>query len=101
MSPVAATADDVRAGLEHVRAAPADEGIVELISLRPAVGERQVLDEAELDVDGGLVGDSWSLRGRNPNRRAQVTVMNARTAALIAGEREHWPPAGDQLYVDL
>ena len=27
--------------------------------------------------------------------------MNARAAAAIAGERERWPLAGDQLYVDL
>jgi MOSC domain-containing protein YiiM len=27
--------------------------------------------------------------------------MNARVAAAIAGEREHWARAGDQLYVDL
>jgi len=27
--------------------------------------------------------------------------MNARAAALVAGSRERWPLAGDQLYVDL
>ena len=27
--------------------------------------------------------------------------MNARAASLIAGEPAHWPPAGDQLYVEL
>jgi MOSC domain-containing protein YiiM len=27
--------------------------------------------------------------------------MNARTAAAIAGDRERWPLAGDQIYVDL
>jgi MOSC domain-containing protein YiiM len=27
--------------------------------------------------------------------------MNARAAAAIAGERDRWPLAGDQLYVDL
>ena len=27
--------------------------------------------------------------------------MNARAAALVAGDRERWPLAGDQLYVDL
>jgi MOSC domain-containing protein YiiM len=27
--------------------------------------------------------------------------MNARAAAAIAGERERWPLAGDQLYVDF
>ena len=27
--------------------------------------------------------------------------MNARVADLVAGDRERWPLAGDQLYVDL
>ena len=27
--------------------------------------------------------------------------MNARSTALVAGDRERWPLAGDQLYVDL
>jgi MOSC domain-containing protein YiiM len=35
------------------------------------------------------------------NPLAQVTVMNVRAVALVAGERERWPLAGDQLYVDL
>jgi MOSC domain-containing protein YiiM len=30
-----------------------------------------------------------------------VTLMSARAAELIAGERDRWPLAGDQLYVDL
>lgn len=98
---MAATAEQLRAGLSHVRAAPADDGTLELIVRRPAVDEREVLEDAELDARLGLVGDSWSRRGTRPNPKSQVTVMNARAAALIAGEREHWPFAGDQLYVDL
>jgi MOSC domain-containing protein YiiM len=38
---------------------------------------------------------------RSANPDAQVTVMSARAAAAVAGERERWPLAGDQLYVDL
>jgi MOSC domain-containing protein YiiM len=101
MSGVDVTAERLEAGLEHVRAAPADEGTLELIARRPVVGEREVLDEAELDVERGLVGDSWSLRGTRPNPKAQLTMMGSRAAALIAGDPERWPPAGDQLYVDL
>jgi MOSC domain-containing protein YiiM len=101
MSGMAATAGRLAEGLEHVRSAPADEGVVELIVRRPEVGEREALEEAELDVERGLVGDWWSVRGKNPNPKAQLTLMSARAAALIAGDRERWPPAGDQLYVDL
>jgi MOSC domain-containing protein YiiM len=31
----------------------------------------------------------------------QLTVMSTRAVELVAGDRERWPLAGDQLYVDL
>ena len=100
---MAATADT---GLEVVRAAPRDRGTVELIVRRPAVDGREAVDEAQLDLEEGLVGDGWRARGRSggrrpPNPDAQVTVMSSRAIALAAGERDRWPLAGDQLYVDL
>jgi MOSC domain-containing protein YiiM len=93
--------------LDHIREAPADGGTVELIARRPAVDEREVLNEARLDTHDGLVGDTWHVRGSSrtpdggPNPEAQITLMNARAAAAIAGDRERWALAGDQLYVDL
>ena len=93
--------------LDHIRSAPAEVGMVELIARRPDVDEREVLSEAALDLQEGLVGDTWRVRGstRTPdgsaNPDAQLTLMNARAAAAIAGERERWPLAGDQLYVDF
>ena len=100
-------ADVLAAGLDEIQRSPADAGRVELVVRRPAEGEREVLDEGLLDTDSGLVGDSWHSRGssrradRSPNPAAQVTLMNARVIALIAGARDRWPLAGDQLYVDL
>jgi len=87
--------------LDHIREAPADGGTVELIARRPAVDEREVLREAWLDVDGGLEGDTWYVRGNSrtpdggPDQEAQLTLMNARAAAAIAGEHERWPLAGE------
>jgi MOSC domain-containing protein YiiM len=96
----------VDAGLDAIRASPADDGRVELIVRRPGVEERQVVEEATIDAEVGLVGDNWSvkpsLKTGAPNPDAQLTVMNARSIALVAGEdRERWALAGDQLYVDL
>ena len=100
-----ATPAELEAGLDHLRAAPKGEGVVELIVRRPVVDEREVVDEAELDLVEGLVGDSWRARGRSggrpANEKAQITVMNARSTALVAGDRERWPLAGDQLFVDF
>ncbi len=93
--------------LDHVRAAPADTGSLELIVCRPAPGERKVLTAGTLDPRTGLEGDCWLERGSStgvdgaahPDR--QLTLMNARFVALVAGSPDRWPLAGDQLYVDL
>jgi hypothetical protein len=98
--------DELEAGLPEVLRAPRGAGTVELVVCRPEEGERKVLEEAELDVELGLVGDMWH---RRPSRRtgavnpkAQITLMNARATDLVAGgDRERWALAGDQLYVDL
>ena len=95
-----ATADELRAGIDHIRGAPSDRGTVELIVRRPAVDEREVVEEGELDLVVGLIGDRWHL-GASPINDAQLTLMNARAAELIARTRERWPLAGDQLYVDF
>jgi len=100
-----ATPAELEAGLDTVREAPSDRGTLELVVVRPEVGEREVLDEATLDLDDGVVGDRWRNAGRSGGRpanvNAQVTLMSARAASLVAGDRERWPLAGDQLYVDL
>jgi MOSC domain-containing protein len=93
--------------LDHIRESPADHGTVELIARRPEVDEREVLTEALLDLHEGLIGDTWRARGSSrtadggPSLDAQLTLMNARAAAAVAGERDRWPLAGDQLYVDF
>jgi hypothetical protein len=101
------TLAELEAALEGIRRSPREAGVLELIARRPALGEREVVEEALLDLDEGLVGDSWRARGSrrtadgSANPEAQVTLMNARAAAAIAGARERWALAGDQLYVDL
>jgi MOSC domain-containing protein YiiM len=89
----------LEAGLDEIRRSPADDGKVELIVRRPADNEREVLAEAHLDTAGGLVGDVWRSEDGDPVR--QVTVMNARAIALLAGALDQWALAGDQLYVDM
>ena len=102
-----ATAEELEAGLDEIRRAPTDDGTVELIVRRPAVEEREVLEEGTLDPEHGLVGDCWATRGSSSTRdgssnpERQLTLMNARVTALVARDRERWPLAGDQLHVDL
>ncbi len=97
----------LEAGVDHVRLSPRDEGRVEMIVRRPANLEREPLLAASIDPSTGLAGDNWRARGSSSmpdgsaNPEAQLTLMNARAAALIAGDRERWALAGDQLYVDF
>jgi len=101
------TMAELEAGLDDIRSAPKDEGVLELIVRRPRTGVREVLDAGELDVREGLVGDSWKDRSssRSADGRAhpdmQLNIMSARVVALVAGDKERWPLAGDQLFVDM
>jgi len=98
---------ELEAGMADIRTSPVDAGRVERIARRPATGEREVVDAATLDAQLGVVGDGWADRGskRMPDGssdpEAQVTIMNSRVAALLAGGSIGWEIAGDQLYVDL
>jgi MOSC domain-containing protein YiiM len=97
---------ELHAALDHLLAAPKDDGELQLIAARPRPGARVLPAEAQLDAVVGLVGDNWLERGsrHTPDGSAipdmQITVMNARVAVLVAGSDEMAMP-GDQLYVDL
>jgi hypothetical protein len=101
------TTEELETALDHLRQAPKDDGVIELIVRRPEVDRREVLDEAVLDLSLGMVGDNWKVRGskRTPDGSAhpdmQINIMNSRVTALVARERERWPLAGDQFYIDM
>ena len=101
------TMDELEAGLDEIRQAPKDEGVLQLIVRRPQIDEREILDEAELHLQEGLIGDSWIRRSSkktadgSPHPDMQINVMNARVAALVAQDKSRWHLAGDQLYLDM
>ena len=101
------TVDELQAELAAVGQSPRDEGTLAMIVSRPAVDERLILELAELHLDEGLVGDNWRARGSRHTEdggahpETQITLMNARVIQAVAGDRERWPLAGDQLFVDL
>ena len=98
---------ELEAGLGIIRQSPDDNGILKLIVRRPKVDERELVNEAELDLEDGLVGDTWKIRGNkhtedgSANIHAQITLMNMRAIALLAQDESRWALAGDQLYVDF
>lgn len=102
------TTAQLEAGLDAVRQSPKDEGRLQLIVRRPRTNERETLEEGQLDLVEGLVGDTWRFRAssrsadkKSPHPDMQLTVMNARAVALVAQDPARWTLAGDQLYVDL
>ena len=101
------TPDELQAGLDEIRQAPADDGELVMIVARPDVNERQSLVEGRLDAALGLVGDNWLAKGSRHTEDGaaapdkQITVMNVRATDLVAAGRERAALAGDQLYVDL
>ena len=91
---------DLEDGLAHIRQSPKDAGTLDMIVRRPSVGEREVLEIAELDTTVGLVGDSW-LDRETVDPDAQLNIMNARMAVLLAPDEMGRSLAGDQLYLDI
>jgi hypothetical protein len=101
------TMEELEAGLDNIRQAPKDQGVLGLIVRRPSINEREVLKECQLDKTEGLIGDSWKMRGsgRTPDGSAhpemQLNIMNIRVTELVAQDKERWSLAGDQLYIDF
>jgi len=97
---------DLDRHLADVRGAPADDGIVALIVLRPDRDQREPVGQAVLDPALGVVGDNWVARGSRSmpggvaDPEAQVTIMSTRVLAAIEPDATRWPLAGDQIYVD-
>ncbi len=101
------TLSELEQGLNEICQSLQDEGVLKMIVRRPALGEHEILQEVELNLEEGIAGDNWKTRGSSstPDGSAhpdkQVTLMNARVIALVAREQARWQLAGDQLLVDL
>ena len=101
------TQSKLEAGLDHVRAAPKDRGVLAMIVRRPQVGVRDVLEEAELNLIEGLAGDTWRERRStrtadgSPHPDMQLNIIGERAVHLVAQDKSRWALAGDQLVIDL
>jgi hypothetical protein len=101
------TLKELETGLDKLRQSPKDQGLLEAIVRRPNNGQREVLQEGQLDVEEGLVGDNWRTRGSSltpdgsPHPDMQINIMNSRVIALMAQDKSHWQLSGDQLFIDI
>jgi len=98
---------DLAAGLAGILAAPKDVGRLDMIVTRPETDAREVLESCRITLAGGVPGDHWNLRSHvmtedgKPHPDTQICIMMSRCIGLIAGEKENWPPAGDNLFIDM
>jgi hypothetical protein len=101
------TRAELEAGVEEIRRAPKDNGVLQMIVRRPTVDQREELEVGELNLRDGLTGDTWKMRGSSrmpgglPHPDMQLNIIGVRAIGLIAQDRSRWALAGDQLFVDL
>ncbi len=101
------TRAELHAGLAHILESPQDDGVLEAIVIRPGHGLREEVQSCEISLAGGTHGDHWakgcwkSTDDGKPHPDVQICIMNARCIAHIAGARERWALAGDNLFIDL
>lgn len=101
------TMAELEATLPHILAGPKDEGRIDGIISRPAKGQRNDVSSAMLTFAEGMEGDHWSkgcwrtTDDGDPHPDVQICLMMSRCIEAIAGDRANWPPAGDNLFIDM
>lgn len=101
------TMAELEAGLSIILQSPKNEGILEMIVRRPEVDKREILEIGQLDLNEGLIGDTWKIRRSSrtpdgsPHPDMQLNIMNSRVIQLIAQNKDRWQLAGDQLFIDM
>lgn len=101
------TTKELEQGLDGILNAPKAQGTLDLIVRRPEVEQREVLQEGQLDLLEGLIGDNWKSRfssrtaDGSPHPEMQLNIMSSRVIELLAQGKNRWQLAGDQLIIDL
>jgi hypothetical protein len=99
--------EELNDGLADILQSPKERGVLRAIVIRPETEARVSLPRCEISPEGGVHGDNWakgcwmSLPDGRPHPDVQVTIMNARTIALIARDEARWPLANLLLDLDL
>jgi hypothetical protein len=86
-------------GLDELAHTPQDVGRVALVVRKGKGGLREALDKVRLSPEAGIPGDAWD-RGQGRNIEAQLTVMQANIARLIANGQP-LTLYGDNLFLEL
>lgn len=89
----------LEAAFAELPPAPRDHGTVGLLVSRPAVGVRDMPQQALLTVDGGMPGDRWATDDRYGPAYQLATTQLDRARVIANGQPLELH--GDNLYLDL
>ena len=99
---------DLHAGLDAMlAAAPKEDGTLDLIVMRPDHDLRELPETIEVRARDGVPGDHWkrgtgyALDDGTGDPDAQICMMMSGCIRAIAGDKAHWPPAGDNFFIDM
>lgn len=76
------------------------DGTIHTLVIRRGDGAHATPSAITLHEELGVLGDRWS-HGPRRNLEAQVTLIERRIAAVLAGPPHRWHVPGDNLVVDL
>lgn len=102
-----ATADDLRAALPHILAAPKTDAAIAMLCFRPGFGLRTFPDRLSMTRSGGILGERWlihpwlRLADGSPDPRIQVSILPARVLDLVWRDRIGTVHPGDPIVADL
>lgn len=99
--------NEIETRFDWVLAAPRDVGCVESVVVRPVKNQRSSLNQVMFSPEQGVEGDNWltdcwkKLPSGESDPEVQVAIMNARMIEVLTRDKNLWPLAGDQLFVDF
>ena len=99
--------DHLKTFMPHILDAPKDDVALDLVVVRPDRDIRELPKRARVTAKDGVVGDHWITGSglRNDDGTglvdAQICMMMSRVIEAIASSQENWPPAGDNLFLDM
>lgn len=100
--------DTLKSGLKAMLdAAPRDNGTLDMIVMRPEHDARVLPESIEVRAHDGVPGDHWksgtgyALNDGTGDPDAQICIMMSGCIRAIAGDKEHWAPAGDNFFIDM
>lgn len=93
--------EELNLGVPDITDSPSDDGLVEMLVVRPREDERSTPSSVAVSGALGVHGDHWSIGKYAEQPDIQIAMINSRLLDLVSGGRERWALAGDNIVADL